>query len=476
MPDALRLRAADTALWLAAALAAASLLSGLLLVSPQAALAAACVFGLVALYATDRRAGVVGMLAFWFVAPMLRRVLQLETGYVNADPLSLAPFLATAAIVALELGRVRLSPKALRVLGCAAAGLLIGLPAGLVAAPFAAVYAATGYLAAIGAAVLGYVEASSGGRRPSLDAAVRVALPAVAAYALLQTFAGMPAWDQTWLDAVNITSVGVAGEGAGIRAFGTLNAPGTLAGVAALGLVWYLAFPRPGRGDAAGALLLVAALAVTYVRGAWIALLAAVIAHLLLTRGRSAPRVLTAAIAVVLAVGVSAGANPAAGSLIERVSTLGSLEQDQSAQTRVATPSAMLSAAVSAPAGSGLGRVGEASRLGGSQSTLRYPDNAYLSVLVQSGLAGFALLFGALAVVLRSAWRLARRAAPRQRAGAEACFSILVYMAVLMLTGDHLYGAVGVVFWLVVGYVLGAERRESMQRETRPATPVPEVA
>jgi hypothetical protein len=452
-----RLRLLDRLWWPAGVLAASAVTAGLTLWSVEAALAAACVAVLLAVYVTDRTAGVGATLAFWWIVPGLRRVVQWKLGYVAADPLSLAPFLATGGIVALELARSGLSPRATRVLCAAAAAFAIGVPTGLAHGALAATYAFFGYLSALGFLIVGYREATTG-RLTSLWSALRWVLPLVAIYALVQRFATMPPWDQSWLDTVDITSIGVGPGTDAIRAFATLNSPGTFAGVLAVGLAWYLAVRRPGGWGAVSVALLLAALALTYVRGAWIGLFVAAIAHAVVTRGASLPRLAGATLATVVVVGAMAGSNPAAGSLVTRISTLGSLNQDTSAQARVATPTELLGTAVRQPAGQGLGTVGEASRLGGSaQNELRYTDNAYLSLILQSGPLALLVMLGALATVLRAAWRLARRASP-VRAQAESCFAVLVLVLVFMASGDHFYGAVGVLFWLVAGYVLGLEK------------------
>lgn len=465
-----RLRLLDHVWWPACVLGAAAITAGLTLWSVQAALAGACVLVLVAAYLTDRAAGVTATLAFWWLVPCLRRLVQWKVGFVAADPLSLAPFLATGGIVALELARSGLPPRVARILGCAALAFAIGLPVGLAHGSLAATYAFFGYLSALGFAVVGYREARSGGT-PSLPRALRYVLPVVALYAIVQRFAGMPPWDQTWLDTVQITSIGVGPDTDAIRAFATLNSPGTLAGILAVGLAWYLAVRRPGGWGAVAVALFLAAIALTYVRGAWAGLAAAALAHAFVTRGASLPRIAGAVLATVVVVGVMAGSNPAAGSLVSRIATFGALGEDTSAQARVATPAELLGTAVKAPAGEGLGTTGEASRLGGeSPSELRYPDNAYLSLLVQSGPLALLLMLGVLAMLVRAAWRLARRASPVQEQ-AQACFAVLVLVVVFMVTGDHFYGAVGVAFWLVAGYVLGLER--SPAAALRP-TPVPD--
>jgi hypothetical protein len=462
-----RLAALDTLQWPVLVLVAAAATAALTLYSLQAAIAGVCVFGILALHTADRAAGVVAMLAFWLVAPGLRRFVQFKTGYVNADPLSLAPFLLTGGIVMLELARSALPPRVIWIVLCAAAGFAIGFPVGLQASPPAAIYALGGYVAAIGVAIVGFNEAREG-REESVGPTVRFLLPLIATYAIVQGIVALPAWDQAWLDAVKIRSIGVPGVEGAVRVFGTLNAPATLAGLLAIGLLWHLAARRPGAAAALASGLMVVALALTYVRAAWGALIVAAIAHVLLTRGRSFPRAAAAAAVTVLAIAVLAGANASARSLVDRVSTFGQLSSDTSTQERVATPTQILATAVTAPLGEGLGQVGEASRLAPPPPQLRHSDNAYLALVVSSGPIGFVLVIGAIATVLAAAWRLARRESPVQ-AQATRCAAILVFVLVFMVSGDHLYGAVGVVFWLVAGYVLGLEHRLRSQPRSLPA-------
>jgi hypothetical protein len=451
-----RLDVRTVVLWPVLIVGAAFVTAGLLLWSIQAAAAATCVFGLTALYVSDRSLGATSMVIFWFIAPFIRRLIQYRTGFVNADPLSVAPFVATAAMAAAELGRTRLSAPATRTLASVAAGFLIGVPVGLAAAPVAAVFAIFGYLAGLSAAVIGYAEGSEG-RPSSVGRAIRGALVVISLYAVVQTTVAVPPWDQKWLDTVQLTSVG-GGDLGPLRAFGPLNAPGTLAGVLGLGLVWYLGDRRADLSSAVACVVILAGLALTSVRSAWVALAAAGIAHLVVTRGRSTQRVLGAVLGTIVVVGVLAGANPSAGSVVERVATFGTLSQDTSARARYQTPSELILPAATAPLGHGSGVTGEAARLAGGSSELRYPDNAYLSVLLQSGPIGFVLVIAALVSIVGTAWRLARHSRPRS-SEAETCFAVIVYVLVLMIGGDHFYGAVSILFWLVVGYVLGLHRR-----------------
>ena len=70
------------------------------------------------------------MFALWFLAPGLRRILGMLTGYVENDPLSVAPFVAVAAIAALELVQVHMPSRIRLIMLIAAAGFAIGIRSG----------------------------------------------------------------------------------------------------------------------------------------------------------------------------------------------------------------------------------------------------------------------------------------------------------------------------------------------------------
>ena len=110
----------------------------------------------------------------------------------------------------------------------------------------------------------------------------------IAAYAILQRVLPLSAWDQSWIDATGFNSIGAPAEGE-VRVFATLNSPGAFAALLALSLLCFLTVrPRHPSLAAAGAGLVAIALALTYVRSAWIALIIAALAHVIASRGRSA--------------------------------------------------------------------------------------------------------------------------------------------------------------------------------------------
>jgi hypothetical protein len=145
--------------------------------------------------------------------------------------------------------------------------------------------------------------------------------------------------------------------------------------------------------------------------------------------------------------------------IVGRASTFGDLNQDLSAQQRVATPLALVPEAVTQPFGHGIGSAGEASRLGPS-SALRNTDNGYLSLLYQAGPLGFVLVMGAALVALM------RAVGNLSRYGSEPLdvlvIAMLGFLLIGMIGGDLFYGVTGMIFWYLLGVVV-------KRSESRPA-------
>jgi O-antigen ligase len=412
-----------------------------LTISLQAGFAFVLVALVIGLHQYDRRWGVAAVLALWFLAPGLRRVLGLHTGFVEHDPLSLAPFVATAALAALELVQSHIPTQIRRILLLAAAGFAIGVPAGLVLGPRAAVYACGAY-----------------------------GMPAIAAYAIAQRVLPLPHWDQSWLDSADFNSIGAPNTNEKVRVFATLNSPGALAPLLAMSLLCYLTVrPRHPWVALLGAAALVVAIQLTFVRGAWIALMAAAVAHVIASRGKSARLVFGVAGVVVALTLALSPISTTAHDVVNRFNTIGHLSVDRSANDRQATVTSLLPSAVSTPAGHGLGSAGEPSKLTGN-SALRAPDNGYLSLVYQAGPIGFMFVMAAVALMLRAAWQGARDPAPGQELRL-LLFALFFYTIIELFAGDEFYGVHAVVFWFIGGQALGYQLRRRAAAAERPPPP-----
>jgi hypothetical protein len=449
-------------LWWAAVVggAGALVVGWALTISIQSACAFVLVIGVVALYQHDRSYGIGAMLALWLIAPLLRRVLGLMTGPVESDPLSLAPFAAVTAIAALEFARVHVPGRIRTVLILAAAGFAVGLPIGFTLGPRSAVFAFGAYLAGICAAVLGFSEGPLL-KDSMLRRVLLYGMPVVAAYAIAQRYLPRTPWDDNWLATTDINSIGGRGD-ATLRVFGTVNSPGTLAALLGLSLLCYLTVTRHRMWAIVGASILVVALSLTSVRSAWYALVAAGLAHAIASRGQSARLIFgTGAVVVVAALALSP-VNETARDTVNRFESIAHLSRDDSATDRQTTFRTLFPKAVRAPLGHGLGSAGESTKLGGDTS-LRAPDNGYLSLMYQVGPVGFTLVMIALGIILVAGWIGARERTPGQDLRL-LLFAMLVYILALMTSGDAFYSVVGAILWFIGGQILAHSWRSRFAR------------
>jgi O-antigen ligase len=436
--------------------AAALLLGWLINFSIQATCAFVLVVLVVALHQHDRRWGIAALFGLWLFVPGIRRVLAMLTGTPENDPLSLAPFVATGAIAALELVRVHVPNRVRALLLTAAGAFAIGIPVGFLTSPRAAVYGIVAYLACLSAAVIGYTEGPLVSQS-TLRRVLLVALPVVAVYAIAQRYLPLTPWDQQWVDTTDFDSLG-SGREDNVRVFGTLNAPGTLAPLLALTLLCFLTVKQHRMLALTAAAVTLVALSLTYGRAAWIA-------HMVVSRGHSARLVIGAGAVTVAAALALSPVSSAARDAVDRFETIYKPKDDTSATARQTTFFTMFPEAAGTPLGHGLGNAGEPAKLGGNED-LRFPDNGYLSLIYQAGPIGFLLVLGALGVVLGAAWQGARDPGPGEEMR-WLLFAMLVFLLVLMTSGDFFYGVGGVILWFIAGQVLAYDVR----RRARPPTP-----
>jgi putative inorganic carbon (hco3(-)) transporter len=438
----------------AAAVGAAAAAGLLVVFSHQLAVGIVLLLALVAVYLESPRAGIVGVWLLWLTIPLLRRVLGLLEGVPEFDILSVVPFAATGLIAVLEADRLYLSRRAKTLVGLAATGFAFGIPAGLLT-PTAGLFATGAYLSALAAFALGYSERRRGAEELALGTALRVALPLIALYGIFQYFFPLTSWDANWLASVNFGSIG-APEANHIRVFATLNSPATLAAMLAFGILTVISTDKVGALRPLLVGLFVFALALTFVRAAWLALVVAILVYAA-SAGVRRPARVVAIVAILVAASIGAsGSNSTAAAFVARLTTLGTLGEDQSANARIATANEVVPQILAHPFGEGLGKAGVASRLAGADpgGTNLDLDNGYLALGLQVGLIGLLLILAAAAWAISLAARAARLA--RGSPTASLSLSILLFGVVMHLSGDALYGAVGAVFWYVAGFATAA--------------------
>ncbi len=428
-------------------LAGGVVVGGVTVLSLQAAAAIVLVVGVLALWSRSRVAGVTALWLLWVLTPGLRRVFALVGAYPPADPLSLAPVLATGGIAVLEFARADLSLRARRVVALAMLGFCFGLPAA-VANPQAGLFGLAAYGSGVAAFVIGYAERADRGGGFTLRRVLLVAGPLLALYGILQYFLPLTAWDSLWLETVDVRSF-EAPEEDHVRVFSTLNAPQPFATVLAIALIFIFASRRLSPQPLLIAAIVAFALALTYVRSALVALVFALVVLVLVTRGRAMPRVAAIVATCVVTVLALSPVSSTADAVLERATSLGELESDISADARSETAGELFPIAFSTPLGHGLGSAGEATKLSGVDR-LRFPDNGYLAAVWQVGPVGFLLIVGAILWGIAAAAR-ARVSGPARSELRALILATLALLLAYAAGSDVFYGVSGAIFWYLLG-------------------------
>ncbi len=424
--------------------------------SVQAAMTVSILVLLIAVFLHSRRVGLVGLWWIWMLTPALRRIIALEGGTPTSDPLSLLPFLATLALAVIELRRSHMAPRAQLTMQLAAIGFLIGAPMGLKADPNAFAFTLLAYLSGVSAIAIGWVDARESGR-PSLFRVLAIAGPVLAVYGIAQYFLPLTSWDTNWINTVQLASIGSPEKGH-IRIFSLLNSPGTFGLVLAAAIILCFGLRRQLLTTFASNLLMMVALALTFVRSAWLSLAVGTIVFAAAQRGKSARRLVGfIAIFLVLVFGVG-GSNPATRAFTERITTLGQLGKDESAQARL-NVAQEIPAAVSQPIGKGLGTAGQGLKLEGGKGENVATDNGYLALLTELGPLGFLLVVWAMVRGVVSGLRGVGGRDAETRLLRAAVLAALVALVFADAGGDILYGITGAIFWYLVGFAISSENR-----------------
>jgi hypothetical protein len=207
---------------------------------------------------------------------------------------------------------------------------------------------------------------------------------------------------------------------------------------------------RRSRAFAAGLVLVVPALAFTFVRGAWLAL-AAGIAYLGVTRYRSLFVVVPVVVVAMLVL---------PGSLLGPAASASSLGTRQEGWT------GHLGQVVDHPLGAGLATTGAAAEkvleISGRDATVFEPDNQYVKTLLELGVLGLWLFGLVLLGVLTELRRAERVLAGRDAALAAGTTAHVVAACVAMLVATYLeIFPMDAYTWLLVGVVVTCARPSS---------------
>lgn len=410
-------------------------------------------------YARPEALAILACLALFALMPEARRLVDWRSGFAAISAVSIIPL--AALIVPLGIlaygGRIARIDRPLTIIawlwfGGFTCALAVGIASGNAILSVFYTYAEFCLPAAFGL----WVASLDIDRSELFEAVARFLLALatpISLYGMLQ-FAAPPAWDVAWMQHVRLDSIGIPAPFQ-VRPFSTLNGPGILADF--LSLTILLNLPRLRRPS--GLLLLQfaicgGALALTLVRVDWLTLVLGIACYFALSPNRSSNLLALGACVLAFFLVTAAlprvlGADNLGSGLAARLSTLTELDSDTSYLVRAQYYGEPLAEAAENPAGTGLGIIGTAAKLG-DRGTPKAFDNGYVARLTEMGWFGtacyLAATFGAFAFVLAR-----RSAVPGPIIAAVAAVQLALIAS--DFSTDHHLGLDGMFFWLSLAFV-----------------------
>lgn len=401
------------------------------------------------------------VLWLWFLTPCVRRLVDLQIGWMDPNPILLAPPLASLVCIAsLVENRTALTrSKAKPFLLCLASvfyGIAIGC---LNVAPSSLFVEALNWLAPI---VFGFHIYALRNREGSSDAMDRAIASTFCWGAIVMSVYGIcqfiapSASDSFWMTQSNMTSIGLP-EPFQIRVFSTMNSPGPFAIVLAGGLIYAAAMKQRIFllcGTAASI-----ALALTSVRSAWLAVLTG-LCLLALANKRSAVKLSWTVLVMVGSLFLLSTWQPAQEVMEARVQTFTNLQSDSSYLDRSQGFSEMVHRIVRHPIGEGIGIANQDQQL----QDIGAHDNAILELLISLGwLGGSTYMLGALLACFRALISRNNRSFIATCAG---CVSLGIVAQCPL--GSSMLGAAGIVLW--VSIAVSTQREKPLQGRIAPSS------
>jgi hypothetical protein len=283
------------------------------------------------------------------------------------------------------------------------------------------------------------------------------------AYGIVQ-YISPPPWDAQWQINEDVPSLGQPVPFQ-IRVYSTLNSPGPFADFLIFAMLMGLPLLRKRTVWLPCAYAVcTAALGLSLVRSAWIALAVAVVVYIMLVPQRVRLLFGLASLAVFVIAGSAvlfslAPNGDASQEISNRLSTFSDLQDDGSALDRQVSTDRAIEEALSQPLGTGLGTTGLPDRLVTSSPLfdLDAIDDGYASRFLEMGYLGMlgflVVTFGGLLYSLRAVRTAAERGMPEATAMLAAATAVQVAMICLNLGGDSQLGLGGLLYWTALALV-----------------------
>lgn len=385
----------------------------------------------------------------WLVSPLVRRLVDYQTGYHSVSPVMLSPLLVTvfASLPVLLNPRFVLKRSVtpfLMVTIVYIYGLVTGCLSGSVAAAlfdFASSAAPLGFAWFLMTDSKGYTE-----NRKAFLFSSNLGLLLISLYGLYQ-FYQMPAWDAFWLRSSNFASAGKA-IAEQIRLFGPLNSPGPYGAALMLSLVYVLVTKGPLRIAAGGVGF--PAFGLSLVRSSWLGWAAAAIYLVIFAGGKTRIRIVWLAFVLALVAYPIVTVGPVADTLAKRLASFNHLQQDRSYVSRQEIYEYTTVNALSNPVGAGFGGNGVGTKL--SDTPVAGFDSGILQIPFEFGWIFGALYFWALLAIGFNITTSARKTSD-----SIVIASAGIYLALIVENiGAPTWGGVyGMTMWIGAAFATG---------------------
>lgn len=264
-----------------------------------------------------------------------------------------------------------------------------------------------------------------------------------------------PEWDRFWLTNAVDTNVFGYAEPMGIRVWSTMNSPQPFAAVIMAGLILLLSSQASLKFVATGVGYL--SFLLSLARSGWLSWLAALMLYLPSLKSHLQVRLLITLMTMVLLVVPLASMEPLASEIAPRLESLSNTQEDGSYQARMQGYNELLGEALTEGVGRGLGATVESEHLGSQ-------DSGILTLLFSLGWLGTVPYVTGMFLIFLQLFQ-----------GTEARFDTFASAARAIAFGTFaqiglnvsIIGVVGVVFWGFLGIGLAASRYHSQLKFER---------
>ena len=396
----------------------------------------------------------------WFLTPMIRRIVDYQGGWMDPNPILLAPLLVTgiSALTVLK-ERNTLFKRDRLPFFLLVAGILYGYVVGL--AKVGLVSATLSLLEWLAPIFLGFHLAVNWKRYPShrrmFEATFQWGVLVLGLYALLQFFVLLE-WDRYWMIQSEMGSIG-SPKPLRVRVFSTMNAPGPFAYVILPGLLLFLNGRRW--------MNLVAAVPgytsflLSLVRAAWGGLLVGIGAMAWYAGGRIRTRLITLVGVIILLTLPLLATDVIYDTVISRAETISNLEEDSSLKARLSVYRGVSVRILNMPLGFGLGASGSGQRVSGEASPVL--DSGLMAIGLQLGWLGTLLYLVGYFQLLAPIVRLKPA---RLDPFIVAAFGVVMALSASMFFGGTHTGSAGCILFGFLGLIWAGGHYHEVREQT----------